>query len=173
MSVPYQRISNATVADIIFYDPAAERRATALNVDWDRYFHVSSQSWLYKFEFGFWQKYCDTVFGSSYYKNNPQGQLVTAFNPSQLIKSDQTLIQLDTFGAIDVFYQSLVTDVANMNEVDLQNYEFSQRRCQATWTQALELMNFYDLYKDGLPITKLEENYTADVDYFNNDRRYF
>ena len=34
MSVPYQRISNATVEDIMFYDPAAERRASALNVDW-------------------------------------------------------------------------------------------------------------------------------------------
>ena len=34
MSVPYQRISNATVEDIAFYDPAAERRAAALNIDW-------------------------------------------------------------------------------------------------------------------------------------------
>ena len=70
MSVPYQRISNATVDDIIFYDPAAERRASALSVDWDNYFKVSSQEWLYKLEFGFWQKYCDTVIGATYYSNN-------------------------------------------------------------------------------------------------------
>jgi len=61
MSVPYQRISNATVADIQFYDPAAERRAAALNVDWGPYFKVGSQEWLYKMEFGWWQNYCDTV----------------------------------------------------------------------------------------------------------------
>lgn len=175
MSVPYQRISNATVADIIFYDPAAERRATSLQVDWDPYFKVSSQEWLYKLEFGWWTKYCDTVFGASYYTNNQQGQLISAFNPSLLIKDDQTLIRLDTFGAIQVFYESLVTDVSNMNEVDLQNYEFSKNRCQNEWIKALELMNFYDLSgqnPDG-PTTKLEENWTSDVDYFNNDRRFF
>jgi hypothetical protein len=40
MSVPFQRISNATVADIIFYDPAAERRAAQMQIDWDTYFNV-------------------------------------------------------------------------------------------------------------------------------------
>jgi hypothetical protein len=36
-------------------------------------------------------------------------------------------------------------------------------------------MNFYDLNQDNPngPTTKLEENWTADVDYFNGDRRYF
>ena len=175
MSVPYQRISNATVNDIIFYDPAAERRASALNVNWDNYFKVSSQEWLYKLEFGFWQKYCDTVIGATYYTNNNKNQLISSFNPSQLIKSDQTLIRLDTFGAILVFYQSLVTDVANKNEVDMENYNFAKTRCDDEWTKALELMNFYDLLKDAPngPTTKLEENWTADVDYFNGDRRFF
>ena len=32
MSVPFQRVSNATVADIIFYDPAAERRASQMEL---------------------------------------------------------------------------------------------------------------------------------------------
>ena len=148
MSVPYQRISNATVRDIQFYDPAAERRASALNVDWEPYFKVGSQEWLYKLEFGWWQKYCDTVLGAYYYANLPNGQLISSFNPSLLIKNDQTLIRLDTFGAIQVFYESLVTDVSN---------------------------NFYDLYQDSPngPTTKLEENWTADVDFFNGDRRYF
>lgn len=175
MSVPYQRISDATSADILFYDPAAERRAAALNVDWEPYFKVSSQEWLYKMEFGWWQKYCDTVLGATYYTNNSQGQLISSFNPSQLIKSDQTLRRLDTFGAILVFYESLVTDVSNMNEVDLQNYNFAKDRCEREWTKALELMNWYDLYQDAPngPTTKLEENWTADVDYFNGDRRFF
>lgn len=175
MSVPYSRISNATVADIMFYDPAAERRASALQVDWDPYFKVSSQEWLYKFEFGFWPKYCDTVLGAYYYANLPDGSLISSFNPNQLIKNDQTLIRLDTFGAILVFYESLVTDVSNMNDVDLQNYNFAKMRCESEWTKAMELMNFYDL--TGLspqgPTTKLEENWTADTNYFNGDRRYF
>jgi hypothetical protein len=62
-----------------------------------------------------------------------------------------------------------------MNEVDLQNYEFAQTRCEREWTKAIELMNWYDLYQDAPngPTTKLEENWQADVDYFNGDRRYF
>ncbi len=43
MSVPYQRISDANVEDIIFYDPSAERRASQMQVDWDTYFKVGSQ----------------------------------------------------------------------------------------------------------------------------------
>jgi hypothetical protein len=173
MSVPFQRISTATIADIQFYDPSAERRAASLQVDWDNYFHVGSQEILYQLEFGWWQKYCDTVFGAYYYKNNAQGQMITAFDPSRLVKNDQTLIRLDVFRAVLVFYESLVTDVSNMNEVDLNNFEFSQKRYETEWTKALQLMNFYDLYGDGAPVTKLEENWTADVDYFNGDRRYF
>ena len=36
----------------------------ALNVDWEPYFKVASQEWLYKMEFGWWQNYCDTVIGA-------------------------------------------------------------------------------------------------------------
>ena len=175
MSVPYQRISNATVEDIAFYDPAAERRAAALNIDWAPYFKVSSQEWLYKLEFGFWPKYCDTVLGAYYYSNLPNGALISSFNPGQLMKNDQTLIRLDVFGAVLVFYESLVTEVSNMPEVDMANYEFAKSRAEKEWIKALELMNFYDLYQNSPngPATKLEENWTADVDYFNGDRRYF
>ena len=166
MSVPYQRISNATVEDIAFYDPAAERRAAALNIDWAPYFKVSSQEWLYKLEFGFWPKYCDTVLGAYYYSNLPNGALISSFNPGQLMKNDQTLIRLDVFGAVLVFYESLVTEVSNMPEVDLANYEFAKSRAEKEWIKALELMNFYDLYQNSPngPATKLEENWTADVD---------
>ena len=59
-----------------------------------------------------------------------------------------------------------------MNEVDMQNFEFSRDRYGREWDKAMQLMNFYDLYGDGT-VTKLEENWTADVDYFNGDRRYF
>ena len=173
MSVPFQRISAATSVNIQFYDPAAERRAIQLNVNWNDYFNVGSQEILYKLEFGWWQKYCDTVFGASYYTNNFQGQLISAFDPNRLVKSDQTLIRLDCFKAIEIFYETLVTDISNINEIDKVNYEHSKMRFQNEWEKALQLMNFYDLYGDGTPITKLEENWTADTDYFNNDRRYF
>ena len=91
------------------------------------------------------------------------------------MKNDQTLIRLDVFGAVYVFYESLVTEVSNLNDVDKMNYEFARDRCDREWIKALELMNFYDLYKNAPngPATKLEENWTVDVDYFNGDRRYF
>lgn len=175
MSVPYQRISEATIEHIMFYDPAAERKANALRVCWDDYFKVSSQEWLYKMEFGWWQNYCDTTLGAGYYTNLPNGQLISSFNPNLLIKNDQTLIRLDTFGAIAEFYQSLVTDVSNMNEVDMQNYQFARDRAEKEWVKAQQLSNWYDLFRDNPqgPTTKLEENWTADPNYFNGDRRYF
>jgi hypothetical protein len=39
----------------------------------------------------------------------------------------------------------------------------------------MQLMNFYDLNQDAPdgPTTKFEENWTADPDYFNNNRRWF
>jgi hypothetical protein len=175
MSVPFQRVSNATVADIIFYDPAAERRASQMGINWDNYFNVGSQEILYQLEFGWWQKYCDTVIGATYYTNLPNGQLISAFNADLLIKSDQTLIRLDTFMAIKIFYESIVSDISNVNDVDQANFVHSRTRYDREWTKALELMNFYNLFQDAPngPTTKLEENWTADVDFFNGDRRYF
>jgi len=175
MSVPYQRISDATVVDIKFYDPAAERRAMQMNVCWDEYFHVGSQEILYQLEFVWWQKYSDTAIGATYYTNNKRGQLISAFNPNLLIKNDQTLIRLDTFMAVKVFYESIVSDTSNINTVDAANYQHALLRYQTEWEKALQLMNFYDLFRDNPngPTTKLEENWVADVDYWNNDRRYF
>lgn len=172
MSVPYQRISNATAADIQFYDQAAERRAASLSANWDDYFRVGSQDLLYMLEFSWWPKYAETAIGAYYFKTNAAGQLITAFDPSKLVKSDQTLIQLDCFKAIEIFYGSLVSDVSNVNEVDMVNYKHAKQRCNDTWVKAVQLSNFYDLYSDGT-ITKLEENYLQDPDYFYNDRRYF
>ena len=172
MSVPYQRISNATETDIQFYDPAAEKRAASLAVDWEDYFHVGSQEILYKLEFGWWPKYVENTWGAWYFKNNEDGKVISAFNPSQLVKTDQTLIRLDCFKAIEEFYRTLVTDVSNINEVDKINWEHAKMRFYEEYEKATQLSNFYDLFNDGF-ITKLEENYQADVDYFQGDRRYF
>jgi hypothetical protein len=175
MSVPFQRISNATVRDIVFYDPAAERRAQQMGVCWDNYFNVGSQEILYWCEWTWWPKYCDTTIGATYYANNKKGQLISAFNPNLLIKNDQTLIRMDTFMAVRIFYESIVSDTSNVNDVDKANFEHSRDRFNAEQLKALTLMNFYDLNQDAPngPTTKLEENWTADSDYFSMDRRYF
>lgn len=175
MSVPYQRVSNATVKDIIFYDPAAERRANQLQVDWDDYFKVGSQEILYFLEFSWWPRYCDTVFGASYYTNLPNGKVVSAFDPNLLIKNDQTLIRLDTFMAVKIFYESIVSDTSNVNDVDLTNFDHARKRYESEVDKALQLMNFYNLHRDRPqgPTTKFEENHTADVSFFTGDRRYF
>lgn len=172
MSVSYQRISTATVEDIIFYDPAADRRAQSLGIDWNDYFRVASQEWLYQLEFGWWPGYCDRAIGVTIYKNNTAGELITGFDPTKLVKTDQTLKRLDTFKAIEIFYQSLVTDVSNVNEVDRANYKHAQTRSETEWTKAVQLSNFYDVNQDR-KITKLEENWLTDPNYFNGDRRWF
>lgn len=175
MSVPYQRISDATVADIIFYDPSAERRASQMQVDWDDYFKVGSQEILYWLEFGWWPQYCDTVMGATLYTNLPNGQTVSAFNPNLLIKNDQTLIRLDTFMAVKIFYESIVSDTSNVNSVDAANYNHALERYEKEQEKSLQLSNFYDLNQDAPngPTTKFEENWVADPDYFNNNRRWF
>jgi hypothetical protein len=175
MSVPYQRVSNATVQDIIFYDPAAERRAAQMQINWDEYFKVGSQEILYALEWTWWPHYCDTVLGAVYYANLPNGALISSFNPSLLIKNDQTLIRLDTFMAVKIFYESIVSDTSNINDVDKSNFDHALRRYQAEWTKSQQIMNFYDLNQDAPngPTTKLEENWTADPDFFDNNRRYF
>lgn len=172
MSVPFQRISTATVDDIIIYDPAAERRAASLGVNWNTYFNIGSQEILYQMEWGWWPKYVENTWGAWYFTTNAQGQVISAFNPSLLVKTDQTLIRLDVFKAVEQFYSSLVTDVSNVNEVDKTNYDFAKQRYVTEWEKAIQLSNWYDLSDDDF-ISKLEENYQADVNYFNGDRRYF
>jgi len=142
MSVPFQRISNATVADIIFYDPSAERRASQMQIDWDTYFNVGSQEILYTLEFGWWPAYCDTVMGATLYSNLPNGQMISAFNPNLLIKNDQTLIRLDTFMAVKIFYESIVSDTSNVNSVDAANYGHALERYEKEWEKALTVNEF-------------------------------
>ena len=175
MSVPYQRISTATVSDVIYYDPAAERRAAQMQVDWNNYFTTSSSLILLQMEFGWWQQYCDNVIGANYYSNLPNGQLISAFNPSLLIKNSITLVRLDTFKAIEIFYSSLVSDTSNVNSVDTANYQHALQRYEKEWESATQLSNWYDLYQDAPngPTTKLEENWQVDPDYMNGSRRFF
>jgi hypothetical protein len=98
--------------------------------------------------------------------------MVTAFDPSKLLKDSQILKRLDTFKAVEEFYRSLVSDVSNLNEVDERNYKHARERFADEWDKAINLSNFYDLNSDGI-ISKLEENMKADQNYFNSGRRYF
>jgi hypothetical protein len=175
MSVPYQRISEATVSDVIYYDPAAERRASQMNVNWDDYFKTASSLILLDMEFSWWPQYCDNVIGANYYSNLPNGQLISAFNPNLLIKNGITLIRLDTFKAIETFYSSLVSDTSNVNSVDAMNFNHSRDRFSAEWESATQLSNWYDLYQDrpSGPTTKLEEGWQVDPDFMSGARRFF
>jgi hypothetical protein len=172
MSIAYTRVSTASSTDIVFYDPAAERRAESLDVSWDDYFKVASQEVLYMLEFSWYPKYVEQTIGAWYFKNNSKGNMISAFDHEKLMKSNQLLVQLDTYKAIELFYQSLVTDISNVNEVDLANYKFARKRFADTWEKAVQLSNFYDINLDG-EVTKLEENYLQDLQYLTGDRRYF
>jgi hypothetical protein len=88
------------------------------------------------------------------------------------MKDSQVLKRLETFKAVEIFYEALVTDISNINEVDERNYKHAKMRFHEEWEKAVQLSNFYDLRSDGV-IDKLEENRNADIDYFNGDRRYF
>jgi hypothetical protein len=101
-----------------------------------------------------------------------KGQLVTGFNPNLIIKTHQTLMELEACKVIDRFYQALVNDNANINEKDKFNYEIAARRTEVKWSDLNEQMTFYDVNNDGL-ISKLEENNDFDIDYYLEDRRYF
>jgi hypothetical protein len=172
MSLNYQRISAATSTDVIFYDPAAERRAASLRVSWDDYFVRSSQDILYKLEFSWWPQYVQQTLGSYLYATDAAGRLVTAFDPARILTNSQIMIQLEVFKAVEIFYSTLVTDVSNINQVDLENYKFARQRFQSCWDEAQQLSNFYDRSGDG-EVSKLEENYNMDMEYLSGDRRYF
>ena len=84
-------------------------------------------------------------------------------------------MRLDTFKAIEIFYSSLVSDTSNVNSVDTANYSHALERYTKEWESAIQLMNWYDLFQDAPegPTTKLEENWTADSAFFNENRRFF
>jgi hypothetical protein len=81
--------------------------------------------------------------GASYYTNLPNGQLVSAFSPNLLIKNDQTLIRLDTFMAVKIFYESIVSDTSNVNSVDGANYSHALTRYEKEWEKALSEMKYH------------------------------
>jgi len=97
---------------------------------------------------------------------------MTAFNPGQLAKQNQTLIQLEVFKAVEIFYGTLVTDNSNINEKDAANYQFARRRFEEEWEKAIQESYFYDLRNLGF-IGTYQQDWLADTNFFEGDRRYF
>lgn len=173
------RISLATPADLQFYDRACYKRMEQVYVqDQDyqlqaTYFPKASIEMLVMFEFGWWPLYVERTLGAFYYQNSTRtGQTVTAFNPAKLVKQNQTLVRLEVFKACEIFYQTLVTDNANINEKDAANYQFSRKRFEEEWEKAIQESYYYDLRGVG-EIGVYQQSWLADVNFFEGDRRYF
>jgi len=146
-------------------------------------------------EFGWWPLYVERTIGAYYYtsaqpgtpqyspsgpnqtgsQNVPgpaQGITMTAFNPGQLAKQNQTLIQLEVYKAIEIFYGTLVTDNSNINEKDAANLNFARKRFEEEWEKAKQESYFYDMKNIGF-VGTYQQDWLADVNVFEGDRRYF
>lgn len=146
-------------------------------------------------EFGWWPLYVERTLGAFYYTgastvqpvyspggpsqtggfNIPagaQGITMTAFNPGLLIKQNQTLIQLEVYKAVEIFYSTLVTDNSNINEKDAANLNFARKRFEEEWEKAKQESYFYDMKNIGF-VGTYQQDWLADVNVFEGDRRYF
>ena len=172
------KISSATPADVQFYDKSAYRRMEQVSTgDQDYYitstlFPKASIEILIMLEFGWWPQYVEKTLGAFYYKGNAQGITVTAFDPTSLVKVNQSLVQLEVYKAVEIFYSTLVTDNSNVNEKDAVNLNFACKRFEEEWEKCIEESYFYDRLKTGT-IGVYNQNFTADTNFFEGDRRYF
>jgi len=159
-------------------------------------FPKASIELLNMLEFGWWSAFVERTLGAFYYKsasagaqpaspaaptvspNNlpvpaqAAGMTMTAFNPAQLAKQNQTLIQLEVYKAVEIFYSTLVTDNSNINEKDAQNFQFARRRFEEEWEKAKQESYFYDLRNIGF-VGTYQQDWLADINFFEGDRRYF
>jgi hypothetical protein len=181
-NVGANKVSSATPEDLMFYDRSAYRRMEQLsNGDQDflitsTLFPKASIELLNMFEFGWWAAYVERTLGAYYYKTNPNnpgaGQTMTAIDPTKLVKANQTLIQLEVYKAIEIFYSTVVTDNSNLNEKDKANYNFARKRFQEEWEKAIQESYFYDLKGTGF-IGTYQQQWLQDTNFFEGDRRYF
>jgi hypothetical protein len=158
-------------------------------------FPKASIELLNMMEFGFWPLYVERTLGAFYYTSavpgqpkyspggpnqtgNPiipsaaSGMTMTAFNPGQLIKQNQTLIQLEIYKAVEIFYSTLVTDNSNINEKDAANLNFARKRYEEEWEKAKQESYWYDMKNIGF-VGTYQQDWLADVNFFEGDRRYF
>jgi hypothetical protein len=182
------RVSLAQATDVLFYDRAAYKRLQQVYPTGDtnnnngpdqdymlvtQYFPKASIEMLVMFEMGWWPLYVERTLGAFYYQQSQKtGQTVTAFTPAKLVKANQTLIRLEVFKAVEIFYSTLVTDNSNINEKDAKNYDFARKRFEEEWEKAIQESYFYDLKGAG-EIGTYQQSWLADVNFFEGDRRYF
>jgi hypothetical protein len=168
------KLSNAGVEDIIFYDSSADQRAENLyhgkrnQFGWDKYLEVAGDVVLEMLQYGWFLTAYGNIKPLSTSYNN---KLISNFDPTKLRHDSRILIQLHVFKALELFYGSLITDQSNVNEVDVTNHAYNLKRFEETYKLAMQLSNFYDFNSDGV-IDMTEEN-EPDKAYFTNDRRYF
>jgi hypothetical protein len=146
-------------------------------------------------EFGWWSAYVERTLGAFYYQAAKDGQptispgsfpaqgkitvptpadgiTMTAFNPGKLAKQNQTLIQLEIYKAIEIFYSTLVTDNSNINEKDAANFQFARKRFEEEWEKAIQESYFYDQKALGF-VGTYQQQWLQDINFFEGDRRYF
>ena len=181
-TVGLNKISAATPQDLQFYDKSAYRRMEQIHGgeqdDEIRalYFPKASIELMNLFEFGWYPLYVERTLGAFYYKQNQtspgQGMTMTAFDMSKMVKVNQTLIQLEVYKAVEIFYSTLVTDNSNINQKDAANLNFARKRFEEEWEKAIQESYFYDMKGIGF-IGTYQQNWMADVNAFEGDRRYF
>lgn len=171
------RVSSATIQDVAFYDRAAYRRMDQITTKEQdgllitTLFPKASIELLTLLELSWWPNFA-AKHGMAAYKNNAEGRAVTAFDPAKLLKMNQSLIQLEVYKAVEIFYSTIVTDNANVNEKDAANHSYAMKRFNDEWIKAKQESAFYDVDSDG-EVTADEESVDGDASYFDGDRRYF
>lgn len=171
------RVSNASILDVEFYDRAAYRRMDQLTKGEQdglliaTLFPKASIELLTALELSWWPPFA-AQHGVSARTYNGDGTSTTAFDPDRLMKMNQTLIQLEVYKAVEIFYSTIVTDSANVNEKDAANYKYCVDRFAKEWKKALNESFFYDVDGDG-NIESSEENLEIEDAFYTGDRRYF
>lgn len=168
------KLSNATVDDIIFYDSSAEQRAMTLFssgrnvIGWDQYLQVAGDVVMEMLQYGWFAMAPGNI---KPLRSTPNGRTVSNFDSGKLRHDSRILIQLHVYKCLELFYGSLITDQANVNEADVTNHAYNLKRFDETYKLAMQLSNFYDFNCDG--VIDLTEEKEPDPAYFSGDRRYF
>lgn len=173
------RLSAAGIAELQLYNSAAYRRMDQVykgdqdSVIMSQWFPKATIEILLMLEDAWWPMYVTKAAKTTLWSVNlTNGQLMTGFKPVCLVKSNQWLIELETFLVVSKFYESIISDNANRNEKDLFNYETAQQRFADRWSECMQASHFYDVNLDGF-ISKIEESNDMDMNYYSEDRRYF
>ena len=178
------RLSTAGIAEVQFYNSAAYRRMEQVyKGDQDgqlmsMLFPKATIELLLLLEEAWWPTYITKAARTTLWRVKPAGsgagagQLMTGFVPANLVKTNQWLIEIETYKVVEKFYESLITDNANINQKDKFNFDTARQRFLDRWSDIMQASHFYDVNGDGF-ISKIEENNDFDVNYYSEDRRYF